>query len=111
MKEKAHVRFWRRGINKTDATSTFPLTVPIILEQPVIFVLFQDDAKKATEFVEKYGAGNIIFGLDPDSRLAIDLGVFGVPETYIIKDLEVKKKFIGPANLLSILTEVNNISK
>ena len=81
------------------------------LENKIIFVLFQDDAKKATEFVEKYGAGNIIFGLDPDSRLAIDLGVFGVPETYIIKDLEVKKKFIGPANLLSILTEVNNISK
>ena len=35
MKEKAHVGFWRRGINKTVATSTFPLTVPIILDHPV----------------------------------------------------------------------------
>ena len=35
IKEKAHVGFWRRGINKTDATSTFPLTLPIILDHPV----------------------------------------------------------------------------
>ena len=35
MKEKAHVGFWRRGINKTVATSTFPITVPIILDHPV----------------------------------------------------------------------------
>ena len=35
MKEKAHVGFRRHCINKTDATSTFPLTVPIILDHPV----------------------------------------------------------------------------
>ena len=81
------------------------------LENKVIFVLFQDEEKRAAEFVEEYGKGKIIFGIDPGSRLAIDLGVFGVPETYIIKDLEVKKKFIGPTNLLSVQTEVNNISK
>ena len=57
------------------------------------------------------GKGNIIFSIDPNSRLAIDLGVFGVPETYIINNLEVKKKFIGPTNLISIQTEINNISK
>ena len=36
MKEKAHVGFWRRGINKTVATSTFPLTIPIILDHSVV---------------------------------------------------------------------------
>ena len=67
--------------------------------------------ENAIDFVEKYGKGNIIFSIDPNSRLSIDLGVFGVPETFIIDDLEVKKKFIGPTNLLSIQTEINNISK
>ena len=37
MKEKTHVGFWRHGINKTDASSTFPLTVPIILDHPVVY--------------------------------------------------------------------------
>ena len=35
IKEKVHVRFWRCGINGADATPTFPLTVPIILDHPV----------------------------------------------------------------------------
>jgi len=81
------------------------------LQNKIIFVLFQDNKENAIDFVEKYGKGNIIFSIDPNSRLAIDLGVFGVPETFIIDNLEVKKKFIGPTNLLSIQTEINNISK
>ena len=81
------------------------------LSNKIIFVLFQDNKENAIDFVEKYGKGNIIFSIDPNSRLSIDLGVFGVPETFIIDDLEVKKKFIGPTNLLSIQTEINNISK
>tara|TARA_Y100000590_G_scaffold157247_1_gene180690 strand:- start:189 stop:668 length:480 start_codon:yes stop_codon:yes gene_type:complete len=81
------------------------------LSNRIVFVLFQDNKENAINFVEKYGKGNIIFSIDPNSRLAIDLGVFGVPETYIINNLEVKKKFIGPTNLISIQTEINNISK
>ena len=81
------------------------------LSNKIIFVLFQDNKENAIKFVEKYGKGNITFSIDPNSRLAIDLGVFGVPETFLIKNVEVKKKFIGPTNLLSIQTEINNISK
>lgn len=81
------------------------------LENKIIFVLFQDSKENAIDFVDKYGRGNIIFSIDPNSRLSIDLGVFGVPETFIVHNLEVKKKFIGPTNLLSIQTEINNISK
>ena len=81
------------------------------LSNKIVFVLFQDNKENAISFVEKYGKGNIIFSIDPNSRLAIDLGVFGVPETYIINNLEVKNKFIGPTNLISIQTEINNISK
>ena len=81
------------------------------LENKIIFVLFQDSKENAIDFVDKYGRGNIIFSIDPNSRLSIDLGVFGVPETFIVHNLEVKKKFIGPTNLLAIQTEINNISK
>ena len=81
------------------------------LSNRVIFVLFQDSKENAIQFVEKYGRGKIIYTIDPNSKLSIDLGVFGVPETLIVKDLEVKKKFIGPTSLLSIQSEINNISK
>ena len=38
------------------------------LENKVIFVLLQDEEKRAAEFVEEYGKGKIIFAIDPGSR-------------------------------------------
>ena len=81
------------------------------LSSKLIFVLFQDNKRNAIEFINKYGKGNILYAIDANSKLAIDLGVFGVPETYIIKNLMIEKKILGPTNLLSLQTELNTISK
>lgn len=78
------------------------------LENKVIMVSFQDNNENAIEFLNNYGYGKIIYAIDDKSKLAIDSGVFGVPETHIIIDGEIVQKFIGPLNLSNIEEIINN---
>ena len=78
------------------------------LEGKVVMVSFQDNIENSIEFLNNYGYGNIVYAIDNESKLAIDSGVFGVPETHIIIDGEIVKKFIGPLNLLNVEEIVNN---
>ena len=78
------------------------------LEGKVVMVSFQDNIENSIEFLNNYGYGNIIYAIDNESKLAIDSGVFGVPETHIIINGEIVKKFIGPLNLSNVEEIVNN---
>ena len=78
------------------------------LEGKVIMVSFQDNIENSIEFLNNYGYGDIVYAVDNKSRLAIDSGVFGVPETHIIINGEIVKKFIGPLNLSNVEEIVNN---
>ena len=77
----------------------------------LIGINYRDNSKNAKNFINKFGNPYSFIFADKNGIVSIELGAYGVPETYIIDDLEVKKKFIGPTNLLSIQTEINNISK
>lgn len=54
-------------------------------ERGVVFlgVVFQDTATAATDFMDRMG-GDWPVVLDGDSAAALDYGVFGVPETFVI---------------------------
>ena len=78
------------------------------LEGKVVMVSFQDNIENSIEFLNNYGYGNIVYAIDNESKLAIDSCVFGVPETHIIIDGEIVKKFIGPLNLSNVEEIVNN---
>ena len=74
----------------------------------VVMVSFQDNVNSSIDFLNNYGYGNIIYAVDNNSKLAIDSGVFGVPETHLVKDGIIIKKFIGPLNLVNIEEIINN---
>ena len=78
------------------------------LEGKVVMVSFQDNIENSIEFLNNYGYGNIVYAIDNESKLAIDSGVFGVPETHIVINGEIVKKFIGPLNLSNVEEIVNN---
>ena len=40
--------------------------------------------------------------LDRDGTKSIELGAFGVPETFLIYENKILKRYIGPLNLKSI---------
>lgn len=46
-------------------------------------IVYQDTVDNAIRFLDEMGWG-YDYALDPDSRAAIDFGVFGVPETFFI---------------------------
>ena len=61
-------------------------------------VVYQDEPENARRWMRQRGGDwpNLI---DPRSRIAIDYGVYGVPETYFIaRDGRIAYKQIGPVN-------------
>ena len=68
-----------------------------------------DDEKDARAYLERYGV-TYPNGLDVGGVIAIDFGVTGIPEKYLIdRDGQVQRKFVGPvdaATLRGLLDEL-----
>lgn len=58
---------------------------------------YKDKPDAARKFLEKYGNPYEKIGTDPHGAVAIDFGVYGVPETYVI-DAQgiIRFKVVGP---------------
>jgi cytochrome c biogenesis protein CcmG/thiol:disulfide interchange protein DsbE len=62
-------------------------------------VLYNDDPQKAERFLAEKGQGFPVLH-DPLQRVAIDYGVTGVPETFVLDTQgKIVHKFIGPVSL------------
>ena len=72
-------------------------------------VVYQDTASKAREFREEFGL-TFPQALDPGGIAALDFGVFGIPETYVVDSQGiVMAKLIGavgPATLDDVLAQI-----
>lgn len=70
-------------------------------------VVYQDRKSAAIEFLDEMGRGdNYLNVTDPGSRLAIDFGVFGVPETFFIdREGRIAAKITG-ASTFPLLSSV-----
>jgi cytochrome c biogenesis protein CcmG, thiol:disulfide interchange protein DsbE len=97
---------------------------PCHLEHPYLMALAEDDALKAKGVViygvaQKDSSGNVRrllgalgdpyakVGLDPDGRAGIDWGVYGVPETFIVRgDGTIAYKVVGPMTAETLESEV-----
>jgi cytochrome c biogenesis protein CcmG/thiol:disulfide interchange protein DsbE len=63
----------------------------------VIGVAQKDKPENVRKFLGDDGNPYAKLGLDPDGRAGIDWGVYGVPETFIVKgDGTIAFKFVGP---------------
>lgn len=66
---------------------------------------YKDEAANALGFLQEEGNPFQRVGVDPAGRTAIDFGVYGVPETFVIKgDGTIAYKFIGPLTPSSVAT-------
>jgi len=68
----------------------------------VVLISFQDNVSNSLDFLNKYGYGDLIYLIDNKSEFAINSGVFGVPETHIIKEGKIIKKYIGPLSFCDV---------
>jgi cytochrome c biogenesis protein CcmG, thiol:disulfide interchange protein DsbE len=69
-------------------------------EVPMIGISWRDDNARAALYLQKRGNPFVAVGVDPESRVAIDWGVYGAPETFLVgADGKVQYKHIGPMSL------------
>jgi len=62
----------------------------------LIGINWRDDRTTAVAWLERFGDPYDQIAFDPDSELAIDLGVTGAPETFIVDaDGRVRYKYVG----------------
>lgn len=73
----------------------------------VVGINYKDDADNARRFLGRYGNPFVASGVDQNGRAAIEWGVYGVPETFVIgRDGRIAYKLVGPItpeNFRSIL--------
>ncbi|MGD9865764.1 MAG: DsbE family thiol:disulfide interchange protein, partial [Pseudodonghicola sp.] len=63
----------------------------------ILGVNYKDDAAKAGAFLAELGDPYAALGRDPEGRMALDWGVYGVPETYVIDGKgTILMRFAGP---------------
>jgi len=96
--------------------------VPCVKEHPFLMNLmdqknldiigmnYKDNNDKANFFLKKFNNPYKIIILDKDGTIAIEWGAYGVPETFLIYDNKIIKKFIGPLNENSLI-EIKKLIK
>ena len=77
----------------------------------VVGINYKDQADNARRFLGRYGDPFVANGADENGRAAIEWGVYGVPETFVVgRDAHIAYKLIGPItpeNLEAVLkTEI-----
>jgi len=73
----------------------------------LVGINYKDQPDNARRFLGRYGNPFVAAGADPNGRAAMEWGVYGVPETFIVgRDGKIAYKLVGPiteGNLVSIV--------
>ena len=93
--------------------------VPCVQEHPLLYALkqrtdvrlfgvnYKDGTSQARRFLGRYGNPFAAVGVDDDGRGAIEWGVYGMPETFVINGRgEIVYKHVGPITAQSLETKL-----
>ena len=73
----------------------------------VVGMNYKDQPENARRFLGRYGNPFAANGIDANGRAAIEWGVYGVPETFVIsRDVRIAYKLIGPVTPDNLQTEL-----
>ena len=76
----------------------------------IIGMNYKDNLKNAENFLKELGNPYKNILIDLDGTIAIDWGAYGVPESFLIYNNEIIKKYIGPLNQ-ELVDEINLLIK
>lgn len=98
--------------------------VPCLEEHPMLMALaeepgiriyginYKDAPASARRFLGRYGNPYTRVGTDSTGRSAIDFGVYGVPETFVISgDGKIVYRHVGPLTEDAIVTKIRPLMK
>lgn len=76
----------------------------------IVGVVTQDTADKAQRYLDRGGRRPYLNLFDESGHLAIDFGVYGVPESYLIdQEGNIVRKMAGPIPLRVLLEEIEEL--
>ncbi len=74
---------------------------------PLYGLNYKDEREAATTWLEDFGNPYVASGYDVKGRVAIDYGVYGVPETFVIdKQGVIRHKHTGPVTYEALEKEI-----
>jgi cytochrome c biogenesis protein CcmG/thiol:disulfide interchange protein DsbE len=76
-----------------------PLLIELAKRQDIRLygINYKDEPENARRFTGTLGLPYAAVGVDEDGRVAIDFGVYGVPETFVVDGAgKIRFKWIGP---------------
>jgi cytochrome c biogenesis protein CcmG/thiol:disulfide interchange protein DsbE len=75
-----------------------------------IGIVYQDREASAIGFLDDFGRGvNYSYVVDPESRATVELGVFGIPETYFVdRDGIIRGKVQGEVNANVLIATIED---
>ena len=68
----------------------------------IIGLNYKDSLNNAEKFLDELGNPYKKILIDKDGTKAIEWGAFGVPETFLVFENKIIKRFIGPLNIKSV---------
>ena len=68
----------------------------------LIGINYKDSKSNADNFLRNLGNPYDIILIDEDGKLSINWGAYGVPETFLIFNNKIKKKYTGPLDETSV---------
>lgn len=75
---------------------------------PLYGINYKDDRKSAISWLNELGNPFHKIGVDRSGRNAIDWGVYGVPETYIVDyEGKIRYRHVGPLNKKILIRDIN----
>ena len=76
----------------------------------IIGINYKDNLKNAENFLIELGNPYKEIFIDLEGTIAIEWGAYGVPESFLIHNNEIIKKYIGPLNQ-ELVDEINLLIK
>jgi cytochrome c biogenesis protein CcmG/thiol:disulfide interchange protein DsbE len=101
------VNFWASWCGP--CVDEHPLLVELAKEPglKLVGVNYKDEAENARRFLGRYGNPFAALGVDPKGRGAIEWGVYGMPETFVVDGQgRIAFKHVGPLTAQSIAQKV-----
>ena len=90
-----------------------PLIFELANEHPNLYILgfnHKDKKEDAKKYLKDDGDPYNFVGIDSDGRIALEFGVFGLPETFLInEDGKIIYKYMGPLTEKIIKDEIESL--